>query len=126
MATELQKLKKKLDKELSKYVRSKKGVCYTCGKRKDTYDAGHWIPRHHYSTRYDPRNVKKQCLGCNRFRGGEPGHFAAELIKEYGEDGLISLAKRGKQLKQWSKQDLLTLLQALKDNNYEETYRRIY
>ena len=50
-----------LDKEVSIYVRNKAAVngwcfCYTCGAPHPVseIDAGHYISRRYYATRYDP------------------------------------------------------------------------
>ena len=74
------KIVKKLDNIFSQYIRlsnSKNGncTCVTCGKVGDWKNggmqAGHFMSRKHYSTRWDERNVKPQCAGCNVFRYGE-------------------------------------------------------
>ena len=79
------KLVKKLDNIFSQYIRlsnSKNGncTCVTCGKVGDWKNggiqAGHFMSRKHYSTRWDERNVKPQCIGCNMFKAGEQYKFS--------------------------------------------------
>lgn len=74
------KLVKKLDVIFSQYIRlrnaDKHGMvkCFTCGKRghwkNDGMQAGHFMSRRHYSTRWDEDNVQVQCLSCNIYQQG--------------------------------------------------------
>jgi len=80
------KLIKKLDAIFSRWVRLSNSVneictCVTCGKELHWKDiqAGHFISRKHYSTRWDERNVKPQCVGCNVFKYGEQYKFSLFL-----------------------------------------------
>lgn len=75
------KLVKKLDVVFSQWVRLSNAdsrgfcTCVTCGKqghwKTGGIQAGHFISRKHYSTRWDERNVKPQCVACNVYRSGE-------------------------------------------------------
>jgi len=90
------KLVKKLDILFSKYVRlsnaDKNGICtcVTCGKKghwKDgSIQAGHFMSRKHYSTRWDVRNVKPQCVGCNVFKNGQAYLFSIYLGSELANE----------------------------------------
>tara|TARA_B100000902_G_C27307271_1_gene916259 strand:- start:1929 stop:2324 length:396 start_codon:yes stop_codon:yes gene_type:complete len=90
---------KKLDTIFSKYVRLKdadfKGncICVTCGKSYywKEIQAGHFISRKHYSTRWDERNVKPQCYSCNVMRYGEQYKYSKYLGIELSED-LLNLS----------------------------------
>ena len=83
------KLVKKLDVVFSQWVRlsnaDHRGFCrcVTCGKeghwKTGGIQAGHFISRKHYSTRWDERNVKPQCVGCNMFRAGEQYQYSLYL-----------------------------------------------
>ena len=82
-----------LDKEVSIYVRNKAAVngwcfCYTCGAPHPVseIDAGHYISRRYYATRYELDNIRPQCSGCNKYRGGEPVKFRMRLVEEIGEE----------------------------------------
>ena len=84
------KLVKKLDTVFSKYIRvsnaDKNGycTCVTCGvvKHWKEIQAGHFMSRKHYSTRWDERNVSSQCLACNMFRQGEQYKYSLFLGSE--------------------------------------------
>jgi len=90
---------KKLDTIFSKYVRLKdadfKGncICVTCGRSYywKEIQAGHFISRKHYSTRWDERNVKPQCYSCNVMRYGEQYKYSKYLGIELSED-LLNLS----------------------------------
>lgn len=89
------KLVKKLDNIFSQYIRlsnSKNGncTCVTCGKvghwKNGGIQAGHFMSRKHYSTRWDERNVKPQCVGCNMFKSGEQYKFSLYLGEQLSEE----------------------------------------
>ena len=83
------KLVKKLDVVFSKYIRlsnaDRRGICtcVTCGKqghwKNGGIQAGHFMSRKHYSTRWDEDNVKPQCVSCNMFRSGEQYKYSLYL-----------------------------------------------
>ena len=79
----------KLDKVFSEYIRRRHGeiaTCVTCGK-KDHWkklQAGHFMSRKHYATRWDEDNVGVQCSACNVFRYGEQYLFAKYLGNKKG------------------------------------------
>jgi len=83
------KLVKKIDVVFSQYVRlsnaDKRGYCkcVTCGKvghwKTGGIQAGHFMSRKHYSTRWDERNVKPQCVACNVYKSGEQYKFSQYL-----------------------------------------------
>ena len=90
------KLVKKLDILFSQYVRVKNAdnsgicACVTCGKKghwKDgSIQAGHFISRKHYNTRWDIRNVKPQCVQCNMFKSGQQYLYSLYLGKELSNE----------------------------------------
>lgn len=43
---------------------------------------GHFISRSHTATRFDERNCRVQCVGCNVFGKGKPTEFGLRLEKE--------------------------------------------
>jgi hypothetical protein len=88
------KLVKKLDVLFSQYIRltnsDKYGfcTCITC-KRKYHWkkiQAGHFMSRKHYSTRWDERNVKPQCYGCNVMQQGKQYEFSKYLGNKISEE----------------------------------------
>lgn len=104
------KLVKKLDVVFSKYIRlssaDSRGMCtcVTCGRQYHwkNIQAGHFMSRKHYSTRWDERNVKSQCVGCNMFKSGEQYKYSLFLGSELAND----LYLKSKELKKFSITDL--------------------
>jgi len=90
------KLVKKLDVVFSQYVRLSNAdsrgfcTCVTCGKqghwKTGGIQAGHFISRKHYSTRWDERNVKPQCVACNVYRAGEQYKYSLYLGNNLAEE----------------------------------------
>ena len=76
------------------------GCCVTCGKAKtfSGLQAGHFVGRKHFGTRWDLQNVKPQCPYCNdpRYGNGRPKEFREHLDAIYGPgtaDGLFAHAR---------------------------------
>ena len=108
---------KKLDKIFSEYIRrryAKNDIveCVTCGVTKHwkEVDAGHFMSRKHYATRWHPQNVQVQCKHCNGFRAGENYLFGKYLDSSYGigtADELVSLSR---QIKKYTDKDIEELI----------------
>lgn len=104
------KLIKKLDVVFSKYIRlsnaDSRGMCtcVTCGKQFHwkNIQAGHFMSRKHYSTRWDESNVKPQCVGCNMFKSGEQYKYSLFLGSELAND----LYLKSKETVKFSSQEL--------------------
>lgn len=82
----------KLDAVFSEYIRrryAKNDIaqCVTCGKKDHwkNLQAGHFISRKHYATRWNEENVQVQCVACNVYRYGEQYLFGIYLGKEKSE-----------------------------------------
>ena len=81
---------KQLDKVFSEYIRRKDVNlddfvdCFTCGRSYHwkKIQAGHFMSRARYSTRWDEENVRPQCYGCNVMQQGRQFEFAKNLDKE--------------------------------------------
>lgn len=101
MASEQQKLKKKLDGIFSKYVRlinsDSNGFvgCYTCGKLLfwKQIQNGHYVPRNTLATRFSEDNCRPQCIGCNLFGNGKFIDFRINLVREIGTRKVNSLER---------------------------------
>ena len=109
-------LVKKLDKAFSDFTRSKDSVqgmstCFTCGKVAEwkTMDAGHFQSRGKYSTRWEERNVKPQCKGCNMVNGGQQYVFGKRLDALYGPGSADEVVFQSNQLRKFSSQELIEL-----------------
>ena len=114
------KLVKKLDNIFSQYIRlsnSKNGncTCITCGKVGDWKNggiqAGHFISRSAYSTRWEERNVKPQCVACNMFKAGEQYKFSLYL----GEQLSKELLQKSRETVKFADVDLLEMVDYYSD-----------
>lgn len=113
----LPKLKKKIWKIFSAYIRQK-GVsadgytcCFTCGigGHWKTMDAGHYI---HGKLDFDERNIKIQCSRCNRWLHGNLGIYGEILMINYG-DAWVEKLRQDARTKgnSYSRQELNDLLE---------------
>tara|TARA_R100000700_G_scaffold8863_1_gene12876 strand:- start:1759 stop:2157 length:399 start_codon:yes stop_codon:yes gene_type:complete len=102
--TTTSKLKAKLDKLFSEYIRKRdsdhRGVCkcISCGKEAPAFGgsmhAGHLFSRRFLSIRYDPKNVNSQCSYCNTFLNGNQLKAARGVEKKWGEGTVAELESR--------------------------------
>jgi hypothetical protein len=104
-----------LDKVFSEYIRRRKSKneiaeCVTCGKKDHwkNLQAGHFMSRKHYSTRWDERNVEVQCIACNVYRYGEQYKFS-KFLGEQLSDELLALSRETKKFKDWELQEMIDL-----------------
>lgn len=94
----LPKLKKKVWKLISKHIRYKGAnsfgmqQCYTCTKwfEPKDMDCGHYI---HNKLDFDERNLKPQCVRCNKWLHGNLNNYAKRLILENGAEWLEQLER---------------------------------
>ena len=101
------KEQKRLDDLFSRYIRNRDcpngfGRCISCGAvvTPKNGDCGHYIPRQHIATRYDPKNCHIQCRKCNRMKDGNIEGYTKGLIRKYGEGIIDELnAKRHSTMK---------------------------
>lgn len=102
----LSKLKAKLDKVFSIYIRmkfaDKEGycTCYTCPKRLpwQSMQNGHFVSRSYLAVRWDENNCRPQCVGCNVFASGRPLEFEEHLKNEIGDVAVEDLKSRRNQI----------------------------
>lgn len=105
----------KLDKVFSEYIRRRYAkndiaTCITCDK-KDHWkkqQAGHFISRKHYATRWDENNVEVQCIGCNVFRYGEQYLFAKHLGTKKA-DMLLAKSRETVKFPDWELQEMIEI-----------------
>lgn len=112
----------KLDKVFSEYIRrryTKNGIseCVTCGKKDHwkNLQAGHFMSRKHYATRWDEENVEVQCMACNVYRYGEQYLFAKHLGQEKADE-LLAKSRTIVKLKDW---ELLEMIEIYKEKLLE-------
>lgn len=79
--------------ELCKAITRKRygNTCYTCGKTPlvgSGWQTGHFIPRSicGLTLRYELRNLRPQCYGCNIDRGGNGAIFYHNLVRDEGQE----------------------------------------
>jgi len=107
----ISKLKAKLDKVFSQYIRIRNtdeygwGHCVTCSKSLfwKEGDAGHFISRTYLNTRFEPLNVHLQCKGCNGYRAGEQYKHGLVIDAMYGEGIALSLLVESKKSVKWDR-----------------------
>jgi hypothetical protein len=104
----------KLDNIFSQYIRlrySKNEIseCVTCGKQDHwkKLQAGHFVSRKHYATRWDEDNVQVQCSGCNVFRYGEQYLFSKYLGVDLSEELLM----KSRKIQKFSDSELLDMIE---------------
>ena len=73
--------------------------------------AGHYIPRQHMVTRWEPMNVHPQCYACNMYYGGRPQNYRDHLIEDYGIEQVEDLEQRRHRTKQWDRDDIEHLIE---------------
>ena len=108
------KLIKKLDITFSEYIRKRyasKSIskCVTCGK-KDHWkkmQAGHFISRTKYPTRWNEDNVQVQCVACNRYRQGEQFKFSIYL----GYDRALRLLEESENHRKFSYAEIESMIE---------------
>ena len=77
----------------------------TIGKK---LQAGHFMSRKHYATRWDEDNVEVQCSACNVFRYGEQYLFAKYLGAEKA-DMLLAKSRETVKFPDWEIQEMIDL-----------------
>ena len=111
------KLKKKVWKVFSQYIRLKYAdkdgfvTCYTCGKRLfwKKAQAGHAIGGRTNSVLFDEDLVRPQCYRCNVVLNGNYNKFSLKLIKENGLDWWEKKLRDSTKVKKYSIEDLESL-----------------
>ena len=106
-------LKRKLDREVSRIVRSR-GACAKC--RNDKYEklqAAHIFSRSQMSVRFDLLNLVCLCAGCHFWAHKNPILFT-EFIQQYlGETKYQELKTRARSIKKWTLDEMSDLLKTL-------------
>ena len=120
-----QKAVRKLDAALSILIRGERGDdrCATC-KRVADFDCGHFRRRECMATRFNYKNVAKQCRKCNRFEGGRLYEFALFIDERWGEGTAKELYKLSQEIWQWEVSELDCLTDCAKRgmNVYMQQY----
>jgi hypothetical protein len=112
------KLKAKLDKVFSRFIRlrdccgSDQGPCCTCGKIViwKYGDAGHFQTRGRLNTRFDERNVNLQCKYCNGPMSGQQYLHGIFIDHRHGvgtADELLYLSRQSRKITRVEYVDLI-------------------
>nr|DAJ47726.1 MAG TPA: NinG recombination protein [Caudoviricetes sp.] len=122
-------LKKKLDTVFSQYIRLRDMIpgttvfrCISCGfiKPIDQADCGHYINRQHMSTRFSEVNCNAQCRSCNRFDEGNIQGYRRGLIRKYGENHVLILESKKKDVRQYTAFEYQALIE-----HYKQEVKRL-
>ena len=115
------KLKEELWPIFSQYIRLRDclettgctsfGLCITCGKRYHIklLQAGHFIPGRHNSNLFSEKGTHAQCYNCNINLRGNTLEYRRQIIKMYGEGYDEILEAEAKQLKKFTRAELIEL-----------------
>ena len=121
--TEKEKLIRKLDFYLSKFVRlrdvGENGYfrCISCGRvlSYGWMDCGHYIPRANMATRFNERNCNGQCWQCNRMGNGMTRGYRKGMLEKYGIDEVKHLESLKNTTRQWENFELEELIEHYKE-----------
>lgn len=107
-----------LDRVFSKYIRTKYlrdnfVECVTCNRKYpiNKIQAGHFMSRKHYSTRWDEENVFPQCYGCNVMQQGQQYLFSKYIDNKYGEGYSDVLLYRSRETVKFSDFEIEEMIQ---------------
>ena len=123
MASARQKLVKDLDKVFSLFIRMRASdvngyaTCFTCGqvKKWKEGDAGHFISRGAYSTRWNETNVQFQDKKCNIFQSGQQYLFSVALNRLHGEGTADALYVMSRQTRKYGVGEIKAMIEIYKD-----------
>ena len=119
------KLKKKLWKHFSLYIRTRdKYTCFTCGKvaHGSGMHSGHYIPKSvgGVALYFHEKNVHAQCYHCNINLSGNSDIYLQNLVKRYGEEIIDEIRLLRQEINKWSLQDYTDKIEY-----YEEKLRKL-
>lgn len=116
----LQDLIKEADTVFSRWLRLSSAdsdgnvSCYTCGviKHWTLQQNGHYVKRGNLFLRFDPRNCRVQCEGCNVYKDGNYAEYTKRLESE--QPGITSiLYEEGNLVYKYSRLELKQLIYEL-------------
>ena len=115
------KIVKELDSMFSKFIRqrdSENGLCScsTCGVRKPIkqMQAGHFMSRTKYSTRWDEDNVHAQCAGCNMWKQGRQYEMSIYIDQKFYAGKSDELLRKSNRTAKFSDAELIQMIQHYK------------
>ena len=113
--TARQRVVKRLDDIVSKYIRERDQACVECGS-KENLTNGHVFSRRSYSTRWDISkngNCHTQCWGCNFRHSKDNYEYFNWYIKRFGIEEFDDLRFRYKKTKKYHTPELEELYEKM-------------
>lgn len=113
----LAQLKKKVQRVVNAYVRKRdeNEPCISCNKWSESWDAGHYLPMGSKGYfRFEPDNIHKQCISCNRFKHGNLIEYRINLRKKIGWERLEDLEEKRHMSRKWTREELEEIYQRYK------------
>ena len=114
---------KQLDTVFSQYIRRRDSQddmcsCSTCGVVKPIkqMQAGHFMSRGKYSTRWDETNVHAQCAGCNMWKQGQQYKMSIHIDQKYGAGTAEELMNKSNRTAKFTDSDLIELINKYKNH----------
>lgn len=117
----------------SKYIRLRDSdeygicTCFTCGARHEWnsgMQAGHFIGRRHWATRYDEQNVHAQCPNCNMYQSGKQYEYGLKLDVTYGSGTSDRLYQLSNKTVHFTQKDIDDLAEIYR-NKVKEIFSRL-
>ena len=99
--TPRQRVVKRLDDIVSKYIRERDKACVQCGKQENLTN-GHVFSRRAYNTRWDitlDGNCHTQCWGCNFLHGKDNYEYFNWYVKKFSQGRFEKLRRDYKTIK---------------------------
>lgn len=99
----------KVWKKCSEYVRKRDNyICFTCDRQldKDTSHAGHFRHGKTKPTFFDERQIRCQCVKCNKWLSGNLGIYGVKLSWLLGKKTINEIIQSSFQLKIWKAKEL--------------------
>lgn len=115
MKSKRKKLKDKLWKLISEYIRRRDAIvdgyasCVTCGRTEHykKMQAGHFIPQAQGdAVRFDIRNIHIQCYRCNINLGSNGAEYYPYMVERYGEATVQELRRLSNETIKYTESDL--------------------
>lgn len=119
------KLKKKVWKEFSIFIRSRRadsdGItkCVTCAVRKHWKEmqAGHFLRGRLNSNLFDERGTNEQCYACNVGRDGNVVEYYEWMLVNHSKEVIDELRQKNNVTHKWQPGELIGLLSHYKELN---------
>ena len=115
------KIVKELDSAFSKFIRNRDSdgelcTCSTCGVQKPIkqMQAGHFMSRSKYSTRWDEENVHAQCAGCNMWKQGRQYEMSIYIDQKFYDGKADELLRKSNTIEKFSDGDLIFMTEHYK------------